>query len=278
MKDLTEKINEIFKFKLFDRIKVGDLLIGLIVAVICIVAAKLLVMLFNRATKRFDKDRAVQNFIRLLFKVAVYFCAVWIIAGNFGIPTSAFITVVSVCGVAISLSIQDQLANVIGGIVIIINKPFKAGDYIQVAEEYGRVTNITLTYTTLVNWDNLTIFVPNKDASSNNVINFTRQGVRRLVLPVSASYDCKPSDVIAALREALDMTDLLIPDQAPREPEIGVANFGNSSIEYAVDLWCTETTWRTAKYRFYENVKKSFDLHGIEITYDHLNVHMIEKN
>lgn len=254
---------------------VGRLISTLLLIVICLVVIKLLLSITRRTTKKFEGDTAVRNFIMLIARVVLYFVGVLIVGDYIGIPMTSLLAVFSVAGLAVSLALQDQLANVFGGFIIIINKPFHANDVITVAGQTGCVVNITLTYTTLRTGENAIIYIPNKDASTQNIINYSREGVRRVTAKVSASYDCPSEKVRAALLDAVDMTSKVIREES-RTPVIGLSNYGPSAIEYVVHVWCDAADFWDVTFGLNENIKKSFDKNGVEMTYDHINVHMIE--
>ena len=276
MDKFISDLKNVMDYTLPGSVTVGRIISTVLLIAICLIVIKLFISIAKRTTKRFEADKAVRNFILLILRVVLYFLAVLIVGDYIGLPMTSLLAVFSVAGLAVSLSLQDQLSNVFGGFMIIINKPFRTNDVITVAGQTGCVVNITLTYTTLKTGDNAIIYIPNKDASTQNIVNFSREGVRRVSAVVSASYDCEPEKVKAALKEATGMTDKILCDET-HNPVIGLSSYGPSAIEYTVHVWCNASDFWTVTYTLNENIKKAFDNNGVEMTYDHINVHIIEK-
>ncbi len=275
MESLSTKVAEIMKMDLLGAFTVGRLISTILLIAVCLVVIKILISIAKRTTKRFEGDKAVRNFIMLIVRCVLYFVGILIVGDYVGLPMTSLLAVFSVAGLAVSLSLQDQLANVFGGFIIILNKPFHADDIITVAGQTGCVVNITLTYTTLRTADNAIIYVPNKDASTQSVVNFSREGTRRVTALVSASYDSDPEKVRAALLDAVGMTENVLRDET-HAPVIGLNKYGASAIEYAVHVWCDGANFWNVTYGLNESIKKAFDKNGVEMTYDHINVHMID--
>lgn len=275
MDKFISNITDVMNYNIFGVFTVGRLVSAILLIAVCLVVIKILISITKRTTKRFEGDKAVRNFIMLIVKVILYFIAVLIVGDYIGIPMTSLLAVFSVAGLAVSLALQDQLANIFGGFIIILNKPFRADDYITVAGESGSVVKITLTYTTLRTPENAIIYIPNKDASTQSIVNYTHEGTRRISLKVSASYNSDPNNVRSAVMDAIGMTENILINDA-YEPIIGLTNYGSSAIEYDVHVWCASSNFLSVKYALNENIKKAFDANGIEMTYDHINVHMFE--
>ena len=276
MDKFISDFKKVMDFTVYGSLTVERIISTVLLIAVCFIVIKLLISIAKRTTKRFEADTAVRNFVLLIIRVVLYFVGILIVGDYMGLPMTSLLAVFSVAGLAVSLSLQDQLSNVFGGFMIIINKPFRTNDVITVAGQTGCVINITLTYTTLKTGDNAIIYIPNKDASTQNIVNFSREGIRRVSAVVSASYDCEPQKVKAALKEATAMTEKILRDET-HEPVIGLSNYGPSAIEYTAHVWCNASDFWNVTYGLNENIKKAFDNNGVEMTYDHINVHMIEK-
>lgn len=275
MDKFISDFKKVMNYTVYGSITVERIISTLLLIVVCILVIKLFISIAKRATKRFEADTAVRNFILLILRVMLYFVGVLIVGDYLGLPITSLLAVFSVAGLAVSLSLQDQLSNVFGGFMIILNKPFHTNDVITVAGQTGCVVNITLTYTTLKTGDNAIIYIPNKDASTQSIVNFSREGIRRVTTVVSASYECDPETVRLALSEAAKMTPNILEDET-HTPVIGLSKYAPSAIEYTVHVWCGASNYWNVTYALNENIKKAFDKNGVEMTYDHINVHMIE--
>ena len=171
---------------------------------------------------------------------------------------------------AISLSVQNALTNVISGFTLLYTKPFSSGDYVEVAGQSGSVQEIGLTYTKLTTPDNKSVFIPNGAVTSAEIVNYTVLGCRRMDIAVSASYDSPIQTVLAALREAANLPDVM------QEKGIFVAldSYDDSAIGYIVRVWANNATYWDANFTIKERIKTIFDEKGIEMTYPHLNIHL----
>ena len=217
-------------------------------------------------------ERNLNTFIRSALKIALYFLIIIIVADSLGIKVTSLLALFSVVGLAVSLAMQGILSNIAGGIMILISKPFVVEDYIQTGSAEGYVYDIGLVYTVLRTYDNKLISIPNGDISGSSVINYTSQSSRRVELFFEASYENEIDDVKYAIKSVFQGTPIILPDP---EPFVGVEEYKESSIRYGVRAWCKTEDYWILYYRLQEDVKRVFDENGIQMTYNHLNVHLI---
>ena len=157
--------------------------------------------------------------------------------------------------------------------MILSSHPFSIGDVIEVDGAEGTVREITLNHTKLEAYDGQIIMEPNKTLASAKVVNYTTLGRRRIVHNVTASYDAPTEAVKAACREAMDVPGVL----ADPAPEVRLISYGSSSIEYSARCWASVADYWRVYFAVNENLRDAFARHGVEMTYDHLNVHVVEK-
>jgi small conductance mechanosensitive channel len=255
-------------------LSLGGIIKILLLIVVLVVLVKLFCRLFDRFLDRSKIDRSLYGFLRAGCRILLYFIAVTIVASNLSIDVTSLIALLSVAGLALSLALQGALSNLAGGIVILTTKPLHAGDYVSIGDNEGFVEEIGMTYTRLMTFDRRTIFIPNSTVSSSNIINYTIDGKRRVELEVSASYDADIDRVMAALRDALDTTGGFYEDPPYF---IHVKGYGESAIEYSVRAYCKGDDYWDQYYALLEEIKRTFDRWGIEMTYPHLNVHIASK-
>lgn len=252
---------------------VGKVLSSIIIAVICILIIKLIMKFTNKLIEKSPFDKTLSSFVRSAIKISLYFIAILIVADSLGIPITSLIAVFSVIGLAVSLAVQDSLTNLAGGVSVLASKPFVNGDFVEIGGVSGKVKEIGLIYTKLTTSDNKIIFVPNSEVSSSKIVNFTSEDKRLLIINVTASYEAKIETVKKALGEAIDKTDGII----EREKVFtGVSEYGKSSIEYILKVWVETSDYWNVNFALKENIKHSFDENNIEMTYEHLNVHMMK--
>ncbi len=268
-----EKINSFISR--IQNLSLGSIIKIILLALVLLVVIRLLNNLFDTFIVKSKIDKNLHGFLRATVKIVLYFVAVMILAGSLNIDVTSLIALLSVAGLALSLAIQGTLSNLASGIVILTTKPLHAGDYVAVGTEEGAVEEIGMTYTRLATWDRRIIFIPNSTVTTSNVTNYTVEGKRRVDLTVSASYESDVEAVKAALVHAVSTVPELLPD----EPVFArVSGYQESAVEYAVRLWCRSEDYWDAYYNLLEAVKKSFDMNGIQMTYPHMNVHMLQES
>ena len=267
------ELKEILQFRL-GSFSVGNILSAIITLVICLIIAKILIRCIDRLIERSKRlDKTLASFLRVSVKFVIYFIIVMIVADSLGISITSLVALFGVAGLAVSLEAESSLSNLVGGIMLLVFKPFKVGDYVDTAGESGTVTEVGLMYTRLRTLDNKDVLVPNKDVSSTVVRNYNGYPTRRVDLFFETSYDDDEKDVKAAIHEVIAS----IP-QAMKSPEpfVKINSYKSSSIEYAVRVWAKSQDYWTVHFDMLEGVRAAFNKYGIHMTYDHVNVHIVE--
>ena len=251
----------------------SHILSALLTLLVCLVAARLLLKLAKRLLHRVQRlnDRLRQIILTAL-KVVLYLLTGIITAEALGLNTSSLTALVSVLTLGVTLAAEDILGNVAGGLVILSSHPFNIGDEIEVSGTTGTVREITLNHTKLETADGHFIMQPNKELSSSRIVNYTALGRRRVVRRITASYDAPTDTVKAACMEAVAATPGTLEEPAPA---VYLTDYGSSAIEYSVRCWTKAEDYWTAYFALNENLRTAFAAHGVEMTYDHLNVHMV---
>ena len=251
------------------------ILSAVLTLLVCLIVSRLLLKLAKRLLDRSKKLTArLRQIVLTSAKVVLYLLTGIITAEALGLNTSSLTALVSVLTLGVTLAAEDILGNVAGGLVILSSHPFSIGDTIEVDGVEGVVREITLNHTKIEAYDGQTIMQPNKALSSSRVTNYTALGRRRIVHSVSASYDAPTETVKAACLEAVAAVPGVL--SAP-VPEVQLVNYGNSAIEYSVRCWASVADYWRVYFAVRENLRDAFARHGVEMTYDHLNVHVIEK-
>lgn len=245
-----------------------------VLIVILIVLVKLLIKLSERLIQRSRIDKSLHGFLRTSIRIVLYFLAATIVAGSLHVDVTSLIAVLSVAGLAVSLALQGALSNLASGLVILTTRPLQVGDYVSVGDCEGFVEEISMTYTKLAAYDRRKIFIPNSTVTSSNVVNYTLEGRRRVELTVTASYGSDMDTVKRALQEAVDAVPGFYDDPPVF---IHVTAYQESAVAYTVRAWCSNEVYWDNYYGLLEEIKRSFDRNGVEMTYPHLNVHMVDK-
>ena len=251
----------------------SHILSALLTLLVCLVAARLLLKQAKRLLHRFQRlnDRLRQIILTAL-KVVLYLLTGIITAEALGLNTSSLTALVSVLTLGVTLAAEDILGNVAGGLVILSSHPFNIDDEIEVSGTTGTVREITLNHTKLETADGHFIMQPNKELSSSRIVNYTALGRRRVVRRITASYDAPTDTVKAACLEAVAATPGTLEEPAPA---VYLTDYGSSAIEYSVRCWTKAEDYWTAYFALNENLRTAFAAHGVEMTYDHLNVHVV---
>ena len=252
-----------------ENLTLEKILYTLVLFLVCCLLIRLLIRATSRILERSRLDKRLHTAIRSAVKAVLVFVAVIVLAEAIGINTSSLLAILSVAGLAVSLSIQDSLSNLASAIMILTAKPFKIGDFIEVKGKSGTVEQTGIIYTTILTPDNQRIHIPNSQITSNEITNLTAVGRRRVEINISASYDAPVEAVKAALLQAAAHPKLL-----PDEPVFArVSKYADSAVEYTLRFWTKPEDFWDTYYDVLEACKRAFDDAGIEMTYPHLNVH-----
>ena len=270
--DPTQAVEDILKVGIAG-FTVEKLLTAVVAAAVCLIVIKLLLGLLDRTAARTHMEPQIRRTVRGLVKAMLIFVTVIVVMGCLNIPVTSLVALLSVAGLAFSLALQGFLANMAGGLQIVASKPFRLGDYIEAGGCAGTVAEIGLFYTKLNTVDNKLIQLPNSTIISGNIINYSAEDKRRVELKVTASYDAPPEQVKAVLAKLVGEHPLTLPTP---EPLIRVSAYQDSAIEYIIRVWCATGDYWTVYYDLMDGLKPAFDRAGIEMTYPHLNVHMMD--
>ena len=248
-----------------------------ILPVLILLAAGLLVIrivmrLIKLALEKSRLEKAAHTLILSSARIVLYILLCLILASSLGIDVTSIVALASVLTLAISLSVQNALSNVIGGFTLLCTKPFVTGDFVEIAGQSGTVKQIGLTYTKLATPDNKLISIPNNAVTAAEIVNYTTTGKRRAEVQVCASYSTPVETVLEALIEAARLP-MNLEDPAPSAV---VVSYDESAIRYKLFVWCDAADYWTSTFATTRNVKAVFDANGVEMTYPHVNVH-IEK-
>jgi small conductance mechanosensitive channel len=245
-----------------------------VVAILAFIVVKLVLGALNHLMERMGVEHTLQKFVRNVARFVAYFLMALVIAGQLGINTSSVVALASVLSAAFALAAQGALGNLFGGILLLLTKPFHAGDYVEAGANSGTVQAVGLAYTVLVTPDNKVIHVPNSDIAAARIINYNGKDTRRVELKVTAGYD-SPIQTVKDTINALIAADGRI--HADPAPFVTVSNYGPSSIEYTVRVWCAAGDYWGVYFELMNQLKPAFDAAGVEMTYDHVNVHIVDK-
>lgn len=227
----------------------------------------------RKSMERSNADKGVEQFVDSLLKFGLYFLLIFTIATKFGVDATSVAALIASAGVAVGLALQGSLSNFAGGVLILILKPFKVGDYIieDTNKNEGTVKEIQIFYTKLSTIDNKTIVIPNSLLTNNSLTNVTEKDERQLDLKIGISYASDLKKAKSILEALLEQEEKVLKDE---ERSVFVSELADSAVVLGVRAWVKNEEFWTTKWRMLENIKLTFDESGIEIPYPQMSVHM----
>ena len=250
----------------------ADRLIGLVVLVVIgLILIKVILIIARKALVKGSSDPVIYTFVINAIKAILIITLITMALGVMGVQMTTIIAVIGAAGAAIALALRDSLANIAGGIMIIITQPFSKDDLIDVGDVSGKVENIDLFLTTLKTYDNKTITIPNGLINTSILFNHSKEDLRRVDCTFSIGYSNDISKAKTILQNVCDSNVMI--HKTP-EPLIGVANHGSNAVILDLKAWCNTDDYWDVKYFLEENVKLAFDEQNIDIPYPQMDVHL----
>ncbi|RLA89997.1 MAG: mechanosensitive ion channel family protein [Deltaproteobacteria bacterium] len=249
----------------------------IIAAIVIFVVGRWVARALRNATKKMmakgNVDETLISFVGNLTYITLLAFVIIAALNQLGIQTTSFIAVIGAAGLAIGLALQGSLANFAAGVLMIIFRPFKAGDYIEGAGVAGTVEAIQIFATQLKTPDNKTIIVPNAKMMGDNITNYSAKDTRRVDMVIGVGYGDDLKKVREILEDILAKDDRFLEDPAPTS---GVLELGDNSVNFAVRPWVKKEDYWGAYFDVTETVKRRFDEEGISIPYPQRDVHLYE--
>lgn len=246
----------------------GKVLPAVLIFVFGILVIKILMRIITSALKKANVEDPALGLIKGVLRAVLYILLALIGASALGLDVTGVVAFASVLTLALSLSLQESLTNLIGGFTLLYTKPFSIGDFVEIAGQSGTVRSIGLNYTKLATTDNKTISIPNHNVVSTEIINYTVAGTRRSDITVSVSYDTPVPTVLEALKEAANVPTAL----ADPAPNAVVSDYGQDAVVYLLQAWSKSGDYWTTTCQTKENIQKVFKEKGIRLSYQNMNV------
>lgn len=263
----TSGLSSIFSF---------DIDIARIIAVILIVVVGLFLIKFlvNFTQKFFERtnvDKTLRKFFLSAMQVALYILLGIIVASSLGFDMTSLVAIFSVVGVAMSLALQGSLSNLAGGVMLLLNKPFSIGDFIEIAGTKGHVHEIGLAYTKLHTLDKKLVYIPNSEVSGQQIINYSAEDLRHLEITFSIGYADDITKAKAIINNVIASCPYAILEPTPL---VKVNAHGENSIDILTRTWVKNPNYFELQWYLLEYVKNEFDAQGITIPYPQMDVHI----
>ncbi len=271
---LTNFLNSLGSWLVTDAMPVAiRVIIGL---VIMFISFKIINRISRRIEKKGDKDkydktlmRTIAYVVRLAAKVIITIC----IVGFVGFDVSGLTALIASLGVCFGLAVNGAVANIAGGVLILVTRPFKIDDFIEAQGVSGTVEDIHMVNTKLRTPDNKVIYVPNGALANGNIVNYSVKDIRRIDFTFSIGYAADYERAKAILTELLTKHELTLKDEG-LEPFVRMSAHSASSIDIAARAWVKSGDYWTVNFDILEAVKAEFDKNGIEIPFNQLDVHV----
>lgn len=261
---LEDKIPDLISFAL-------QVVIAIVLYLVCTKVIKWVVKLIRKSMELRGTETGVIQFLTAVVKYALYVILFMTVLNVFGIATTSVVAVLGSAGVAIGLALQGSLSNFAGGVLILLLKPFKVGDYIIESSNNheGTVYEISIFYTKLTTMDNKVVVIPNGTLSNNSLINVSHMDKRRVDIVVGIAYEADIKTAKDVLYEIAQNDEARIKEE---DAIVFVNELGASSVDMGIRVWVKAEDYWTAKWRITENIKYALDANQISIPYQQIDV------
>ena len=280
LRELNESMNALERFISDLPEKALGLGIRVLIAAITLFIGfkviKLIRKLLKKSLSKANAELGVIQFLDSMIKIVLNFILILAVAGNFGFDATSIVALMGSAGVAIGLALQGSLSNIAGGILILLLKPFRVGDYIieDSNGNQGTVKEIGIFYTKLQTGDNKIVILPNGALANNSMTNFSEAHMRRVDVTVGISYDADIKKAKDILWRIISEDNDVIQDDTRR---VYVDSLGASEVVLGVRVFCENAMYWELKWRLLEKIKLAFDEENIEIPYQKLDVHILKR-
>ena len=229
-----------------------------------------IITFLKRKLDNANVDSTLSTFACSIINIILLALVIIAALGTFGVETTSFAAILASAGLAVGLALQGSLSNFAAGVMVILFRPFKIGDFVNIAGEAGTVKEIGIFTTTLLNPSNVEIIIPNGGVTSGNITNYSSQPTRRVDLVVGVSYDADIDKVRNVVREILLADDRV---QKNPEPLIAVGELADSSVNFYIRPHTANSDYWGVYFDTLEKIKKRFDAEGIEIPFPQTVMH-----
>ena len=248
-----------------------------VVAIVILIIGRLVAKILRNSVKKLmnkrEVDQTLVSFICNLIYILILTFAIIAALGQLGIQTASFIAILGAAGLAIGFALQGSLSNFAAGVLLIVFRPFKAGDFVEAGGAMGAVEAINIFTTHLTTPDNKAVIIPNSKIMGDNITNFSAKDQRRVDMVFGIGYGDNIQKAKKVIEDVLTKDSRVLKDPAPT---IGLAELGDSSVNFAVRPWVKTSDYWPVKFGINEEMKKQFDANGISIPFPQRDVHLFE--
>lgn len=247
----------------------------LIKALLVFIVGRFLISMINKLVQRVllkrNIDPSIKTFVGSLIHIILMILLIVSVVGALGVQTASFAALLASAGVAIGMALSGNLSNFAGGLIILIFKPYKVGDFIEAQNLSGTVREIQIFHTVLTTTDNKVIYIPNGSLSSSAVINYSYQQVRRIDWTFGVEYGTDYAKVKGVLEEILAKDERIL--QEPATPFVAMSRLADSSVNYVVRVWVKSADYWDVYFDITRIVYERFNAEGIGFPFPQLTIH-----
>ncbi|MEL7185074.1 MAG: mechanosensitive ion channel domain-containing protein [Pseudomonadota bacterium] len=264
--------NQIIEFLKTEGVELGiNIAIAIAIFYIGKLAVSLVVRGLRKVMRRQEIDKTLETFIANLVRAVLMIVVIIAAIGQVGIQTTSFIAIFGAAGLAVGLALQGSLSNFAAGVLIVLFRPYRVGDFVEAAGISGSVEQVQILTTVLKTADNKQIIVPNSQIMGSIITNYSANDTRRVDMVVGVGYDDDLDKTRATLEELIAADDRILDEPAPT---IAVSELGDSSVNFVVRPWVKTPDYWGVKFDLTEAIKKRFDKEGISFPYPQQDVHI----
>lgn len=251
------------------------LLLAIVALIVGFWVVKKITKVIDKGMKKNDMDKALRSFLRSVISIVLKAAIIIAVVGMIGVEMTSFVAILGAAGLAIGMALSGTLQNFAGGVMILLFKPFKVGDYIEAQGYSGTVKEIFIFNTILKTPDNKTIILPNSPVSTGALVNYSTEEKRRVDFLFGIGYEDDIDKAKQIIEGLIADDERIIKDPAHF---IAVAELADSSVNIVVRVWAKASDYWAINFDMIEKVKKTFDKEGISIPYPQTDVHVIPEN
>ncbi len=248
-----------------------DLIAAIIILIVGRIAVGFVVRAIRIGMRKNGIDKTLETFICNLVKWALMIVVIIAAISQLGIQTTSFVAIFGAAGLAVGLALQGSLSNFAAGVLIVLFRPYKAGDWIEAAGIAGSVEQVQILTTVLRTGDNKRVIVPNSQIMNSVITNYSANDTRRIDLVIGVGYDDDLDKTRRVLEEIVAADERVLKEPAP---QIAVSELGASSVDFVVRPWVSTPDYWGTRFDLTETIKKRFDQEGISIPYPQQDVHL----
>ncbi len=248
-----------------------NIVAAIAIIIVGMIIARVISNAVNRVLRARHIDATVADFLSALVRYGIIAFTIIAALGRVGVQTASVIAVLGAAGLAVGLALQGSLSNLAAGVLLVTFRPFRTGEFVDLGGVLGTVQNVQIFSTTLKSADGKIVVVPNGKIIAGNIVNFSREPIRRNEFIIGVAYDADVDRVIALLQEVVEADERVLKEMGI---QIGLNELAASSLNFVVRCWSKSGDLQNVYWDLMKNFKRTLDANGIGIPYPQMDVHL----